>query len=507
MSLRTALASSAQQTLRVGRGRLGTELNPSATKAPSRYQQIFQARVQQLKHEGRYRVFRNIERQRGAFPEGTTDGKVDTVNWCSNDYLAMGQHPSMLTAATQDATAVPPAGVAGLRSSVHVALERELASVHKKEQAVVFNSCYTANEASIAAIVRAHPNCVILSDSDNHASMIQGIRQSGAPKMVFEHNNVEQLQQQLASLPQETPKLVIFESVYSMDGTVGKIEEILQLCEQSSNTISFIDEVHAVGLYGAEGGGVCQQLGLEQRVDILTGTLGKAYGALGGYVALSSAMRNKMEDNMPEYQKDCFLPASMIHAALSSVQHLRQSQQERSSHQENAAAFRAAAEQAQLPVMDSSSHILPLVVGDPEKCMAASQMLFDRFGVYVQPINFPTVPVGSERLRCTPGPTHTPQMLVDMVCALREVYQELDIPLAPPLASVDTSQAAETALPGCCGGSESKCPCAPFHAIASGAESVEDYRRHSPCPFSSLMAPPTVQLATLGRHNGFARPC
>jgi len=354
---------------------------------------------------------------------------------------------------------------------------------------MVFNSCYTANEASIAAIVRAHPGCVILSDSDNHASMIQGIRQSGAPKLLFEHNNIEQLKQQLDSLPADTPKLVIFESVYSMDGTVGKIPEILQLCKQSSNTISFIDEVHAVGLYGNEGGGVCQQLGLEDQVDVLTGTLGKAYGALGGYVALSSALRTKVEQSMLPYQAECFLPAPMLHAALRSVQHLRTSQQERTSHQANAAAFRAAAEQAQLPVMNSQSHILPLVVGDPVKCMQASQLLFERFGMYVQPINYPTVPMGTERLRCTPGPMHTPQMLVDMVCSLREVYNTLDIPLA--LAASEQTAVQDAA--GCCQrGSESECPCAPFHAIASGDRTVEEYRSTNSCPFEPLMMQETT---------------
>eukprot|EP00656_Telonema_subtile_P051000 TRINITY_DN6748_c0_g1_i2.p1 TRINITY_DN6748_c0_g1~~TRINITY_DN6748_c0_g1_i2.p1 ORF type:complete len:382 (-),score=84.68 TRINITY_DN6748_c0_g1_i2:44-1189(-) len=345
----------------------------------------------------------------------------------------MGQHPEVLSAASpgdQHSASVHGTGVAGVKPGPQIALERELASVHKLEQAMVFNSCYTANEASIAAIVRAHPGCVIISDSDNHASMIQGIRQSEAPKLIFEHNNVDQLKRQLASLPAETPKLVIFESVYSMDGTVGKIDEILKACEASTNTISFIDEVHAVGLYGSEGGGVCQQLGFDGRVDVLTGTLGKAFGALGGYVALSSEMREKVEEHMIGYQHDSFVPIPMLNAALASVKHLRSCQEERRLHQSHAAIFMEAAQNANLPVMPTESHIIPLLVGDSVKCSLASQALFEKHGVYMQPINYPTVKYGTERLRCTPGPMHTPEMLTKMVEALKEVYTELDIPFA-----------------------------------------------------------------------------
>ena len=388
------------------------------------------------------------------------------------------------------------AGLPHLRSTVHNALERELADLHKKQEALVYNSCYTANEASIAGIVRAHPGCVIISDSDNHASMIQGIRQSGAPKLLFEHNNIGQLRSRLDSLPADTPKLVIFESVYSMDGTVGKIAEILQLCTESSNTISFIDEVHAVGLYGDQGGGVCQQLGLEEQVDVITGTLGKAYGALGGYVALSTQMRLKLEDSMLQYQKECFLPAPMLTAALSSVQHLRVSQAERSSHQANAAFFRQAAEAARLPVMDSQSHIMPLAVGDPVKCCEASQLLFEKHGIYVQPINYPTVPVGSERLRCTPGPMHSQQMIIDMVSSLRQVYEELGIPLAGQLLADEVTDSRPLPSPMMEAprvneaSAPSSCLCAPMHPMASmtcGADTVADYRLDNQCPFSVWM--------------------
>merc|ERR1712166_371777 len=499
-------------------------VNPQtkATSDTSHYQELFKSKIDNLKDEGRYRVFRNIERDCGSYPAATTDGQQGTVNWCSNDYLAMGQHPAMLQAATSQApsTTESPkygsanqfaasdakggyaglqggsAGLPHLRSTVHNALEREVADLHKKQQALVYNSCYTANEASIAGIVRAHPGCVIISDSDNHASMIQGIRQSGAPKLLFEHNNIGQLRSRLDSLPADTPKLVIFESVYSMDGTVGKIAEILQLCSESSNTISFIDEVHAVGLYGDQGGGVCQQLGLEEQVDVITGTLGKAYGALGGYVALSTEMRHKLEDSMLQYQKECFLPAPMLNAALSAVQHLRVSQAERSSHQANAAFFRRAAEAARLPVMDSESHIMPLAVGDPVKCCEASQLLFEKHGIYVQPINYPTVPVGSERLRCTPGPMHSHQMIIDMVSSLRQVYEELGIPLAEqamadevthsqPLPSpmMEAPRVNQASAP-------SACVCAPMHPMASmtcGADTVADYRLDNQCPFSVWM--------------------
>jgi 5-aminolevulinate synthase len=268
---------------------------------------------------------------------------------------------------------------------------------------------------------------------------------------------------------------------------VGRIEEILDLCRKSCNTISFIDEVHAVGLYGHEGGGICQQLGVEEQVDVITGTLGKAYGALGGYVALSTDMRHKLEDNMLEYQKECFLPAPMLSAALSSVQHLRTSQLERTLHQANAIAFREAAHLAQLPVMDSESHIMPLIVGDPVKCCEASQMLFEKHGIYVQPINYPTVPVGTERLRCTPGPMHTSEMIIDMVSSLREVYEELDIPLSKH-ANVDEvthSHPLPTHMmeaPRV--SSTSACICAPLHPLASGEDTVEEYQIKNECPFS-----------------------
>merc|ERR1712166_245363 len=433
-------------------------VNPQtkATSDTSHYQELFKSKIDDLKDEGRYRVFRNIERDCGSYPAATTDGQQETVNWCSNDYLAMGQHPAMLQAATSQApsTTESPkygsanqfaasdvkggyaglqggsAGLPHLRSTVHNALEREVADLHKSEEAMVFNSCYTANEASIAGIVRAHPGCVIISDSDNHASMIQGIRQSQAPKLIFEHNNVEQLTRQLASLPADTPKLVIFESVYSMDGTVGRIEEILNACEQTSNTISFIDEVHAVGLYGNQGGGICQQLGLQERVDVLTGTLGKAFGTLGGYVALSTELRQQVEAHMLEYQHDTFLPIPILNAAIASVEHLRVSQHERKLHQDRATRFMEAAVKANLPVMATQSHIIPLLVGDSVKCTQASNALYERYGIYMQPINYPTVAYGSERLRCTPGPMHTPEMLTHMVHALADIYTQLDIPFA-----------------------------------------------------------------------------
>jgi len=408
----------------------GGKSQPQVAKATD-YQEVFKTKIDTLKHEGRYRVFKNIERDCGQFPHATTDGKEETVNWCSNDYLAMGQNPEVLSAAVSgDCQSTRSTGVAGVKPAIQRDLEKELSSVHKSEEAMVFNSCYTANEASIAGIVRAHPGCVIISDSDNHASMIQGIRQSQAPKLIFEHNNVEQLKRQLASLPADTPKLVIFESVYSMDGTVGKIEEILEACEGSSNTISFIDEVHAVGLYGNQGGGVCQQLGLEERVDVLTGTLGKAFGTLGGYVALSTELRAQVEAHMLEYQHDSFLPVPILNAAMASVKHLRESQTERETHQIRAASFMEAALKANLPVMPTQSHIVPLLVGDSVKCTQASQALFDKHGIYMQPINYPTVAYGAERLRCTPGPMHTPEMLTTMVQALEEIYTELDIPFA-----------------------------------------------------------------------------
>ena len=353
-----------------------------------------------------------------------------TVNWCSNDYLCMGQTEEVVGAA-EAAAQHQHTGVHGIRSSSHIALEKEVAALHGKSDCRVFNSCYTANEAAINAIVRCHPGCVILSDKSNHASMIQGVRQSSAPKLLWEHNDVQQLEEMLAAQPLDAPKLVVYESVYSMDGSVGPLKEIVDLCKKY-NAMSFLDEVHAVGLYGSEGAGVAQRDGVMDGVDFITGTLGKAYGVMGEYVVMDKRVGATMEqyinDHLP-YQNEAFLPPSIAEAALASVKALRgeTGTTMRSMHQSHAEKLKQTLIEKGFPVQPSKSHIVPVLVGDAVKCKQASDMLFSEYGIYVQPINYPTVPRGTERLRFTPGPLHTSAMQENLVTALEDVWDRLDI--------------------------------------------------------------------------------
>jgi len=369
----------------------------------------------------------------------TADDTPQTANWCSNDYLGMGQTEEVVGAAER-AAHQHRTGMSGIRCSSHARLEEEVAALHGKPKAKVFNSCYTANEAAISGIVRSHPGCIVLSDKSNHASMIQGVRQSGAPKLLWEHNDLQDLERMLAALPHETPKLVVFESVYSMDGSVAPLEAIADLCEQY-NAMSFLDEVHAVGLYGAEGAGVAQRDDVMHRIDAISGTLGKAYGVIGGYVALSQDLFTKMDDHIQKhlpYQNDSFLPPCVSEAAIASVQALRGQMgvDMRSLHQAHSQALKDELAAKGLPQQPSVSHIVPVLVGDPVKCKQAADLLFDEHKIYVQPINYPTVPRGTERLRFTPGPLHTPAMQEHLVSALEDVWKRLDIQAPNPTTVV-----------------------------------------------------------------------
>jgi len=397
---------------------------------PTDYDAFTKDIISGLKAEGRYRTFRRIERKRGELPRATADGTPEVVNWCSNDYLAMGQTEEVVGAA-QAAALHQNTGMARLKSSSHLELEKELADLHGKEAAKVYNSCYTANEAAISGIVRAHPGCTIISDSSNHASMIQGIRQSGAPKLLWQHNDLKHLEKLLQALPPQSPKLVVFESVYSMDGSVAPIEKVLDICEKY-NAMTFLDEVHAVGLYGHEGAGVAQRDGVMHRVDAITGTLGKAYGVMGGYVALSGHLAQGIDgvvNGSVPYQADNFLPPPVVEAALSSVQALRGpiGTQMREAHQAHANGLMEMLKQKGMPVQPSASHIVPVIVGDAVKCKAAADLLMTDHNIYVQPINYPTVARGTERLRFTPGPLHTDAMQEHLVHALEDVWKKVGI--------------------------------------------------------------------------------
>lgn len=388
----------------------------------------FRQALQALRDAGRYRRFRKIDRAVGEFPYAVADDTTRVVNWCGNDYLGMGQHPEVIAAAKQHSKG--GTGVIGLPSSAHIRLQQEVADLHEKEAAMVFNSCYTANESIISAMVNAHPGCIVVSDSDNHASMIQGIRQSGAPRKLWRHNQLQHLEQLLSTIPHEIPKLVVFESVYSMDGTVAPIKRVLDICE-AHGAMTFLDEVHAVGLYGSEGAGQAEQKGVMHRIDAVSGTFGKAYGVHGGYVAMPRELADKVTDwvsaNAP-YQQDLFMPPPIAASALRSVQILRgeQGRELRALHQYRARDLVRMLILRDVPVLPTETHIVPVIVGDARKCSEASELLLRDHKIYSQPINYPTVAQGTERLRFTPGPLHTPDMLSHLADAMADVWRRVN---------------------------------------------------------------------------------
>jgi 5-aminolevulinate synthase len=401
------------------------------------YDQVFDSAIERLHSEGRYRVFIDILRNKGAYPNarcfaGHNGPKPITV-WCSNDYLAMGQHPKVI-AAMEEALHNVGAGSGGTRNiggntHYHIELEGELADLHGKEGALLFTSGYVSNDATLSTLAKILPGCVIFSDELNHASMIAGIRNSGAEKKVWRHNDVEHLEQLLAETDPALPKLIAFESVYSMDGDVAPIHTICDLAEKY-NALTYIDEVHAVGMYGPRGGGITDRDEAAHRIDIIEGTLGKAFGVMGGYIAADRKIIDVIRSYAPGFIFTTSLSPVLVAGVLASVRHLKASSAEREGQQAAAAYLKKAFADAGLPVMPSTTHIVPLMVGDPVRAKKIADILLAEYGVYVQPINYPTVPRGTERLRFTPGPSHTEAMMDELADALVEIWQRMELELS-----------------------------------------------------------------------------
>jgi 5-aminolevulinate synthase len=396
----------------------------------------FEYAVSALKREQRYRVFVDLERKAGQFPHAlwnSPTGKRDVVVWCSNDYLGMGQHPKVIEAMCGAARSMG-AGAGGTRNisgtnRAVVELEAEIANLHDKEAALVFTSGYVSNQTGIATIAKLLPDCLILSDALNHNSMIEGVRAAGCAKQIWRHNDLEHLEQLLSRAAPGRPKLIVFESVYSMDGDVAPIREISDLAERYG-AMTYLDEVHAVGMYGPRGAGIAERDGVMNRVDVIEGTLAKAFGTFGGYIAGRSAVIDAVRSHAPGFIFTTALPPAVAAAAKASIAHLKASHRERAAQRESVAATKSALRKAGLPVMPTDTHIVPVMVGDPELCRWASDLLLHQCGIYIQPINYPTVPRGTERLRITPTPAHDGRLVEQLADAMVWVWRELSLPLA-----------------------------------------------------------------------------
>jgi 5-aminolevulinate synthase len=411
------------------------------------YKGHFDAAIEALHAEKRYRVFADLERIAGRFPAAIWrhEGEAREITvWCSNDYLGMGQHDDVVKA-MQSTIATMGSGAGGTRNisgNTHplVELERELADLHGKEAALVFTSGFVSNEASISTIAKLLPDCLILSDELNHASMIEGVRKAGCKKQVFRHNDVAHLEELLRAAEPGRPKLIVFESVYSMDGDIAPIDAIVSLAERY-NAMTYIDEVHAVGMYGPRGGGISERDGVAHRIDVIEGTLAKAFGVLGGYITGSKAVVDSVRSYAPGFIFTTALPPALAAAATASIRHLKASAAEREGQQRQAARAKTVFAAANLPVMPSATHIVPLHVGDPDLCKRASDRLLETHGIYIQPINYPTVPRGTERLRITPTPLHDDGLIDTLRDALVETWNAIGI----PFASERPAQAERTA--------------------------------------------------------------
>ena len=395
------------------------------------YDEIFESTLKQIRAEGRYRVFTELERMAGHFPKArSTKTAEEVVVWCGNDYLGMGQNPVVVDAMKNalDSMGAGAGGTRNISGNHHkiTGLEETLANLHDKEAALVFTSGYVANEAGLSTLGAMLPDCVMFSDADNHASMIHGIRQSNAEKKIFRHNDVDHLAKLLAGVDIRRPKVIAFESVYSMDGDIGRIAEICALARQY-NAITYLDEVHAVGLYGPRGAGIAEREGIMDQVDIIQGTLAKGYGVIGGYIASRRVIIDTIRSVAPGFIFTTSQPPAIAAGANASVQYLMNSQVERERHQENARTLKAMLAEAGIPVLANDTHIVPVVVGDPVLCKQASDILLEEYQMYVQPINYPTVRKGTERLRITPTPFHTQEMMEGLRDALVEVFGRLGI--------------------------------------------------------------------------------
>jgi 5-aminolevulinate synthase len=399
------------------------------------YDRYFQNALDRLRDERRYRVFADLERLAGRFPRAiwhSPHGPRDVIVWCSNDYLGMGQHPKVIgamvaTAARMGTGAGGTRNIAGTNHPL-VDLERELADLHGKEAALVFTSGYVSNETGISTIAKLLPNCLILSDEWNHNSMIEGVRQSKCEKQIFRHNDMAHLEKLLQTAEQDRPKLIVFETLYSMDGDVAPINCICDLARHHG-AMTYADEVHAVGMYGVRGAGQAEQQGAMARLDVIEGTLAKAFGCLGGYITASAPLIDAVRSYAPGFIFTTALPPAICAAAAAAIRHLKTSSFERERHQERAARVKAVLNSAGLPVMASDTHIVPVFVGEPDKCKQATDLLLAEHGIYIQPINYPTVPKGSERLRITPSPYHDDALINALAEALVDVWEQLSLPL------------------------------------------------------------------------------